>query len=115
MNLSLRFCNTRQVERVLARAIACSMLLVLPSCAIPPLRPPAPAPDLPPSFPPGFPGANSTEYSAQVGLEEFFNDPMLMCLIDQALAGNQELRILNEEVQIARNEILARQGAYLPF
>jgi len=40
---------------------------------------------------------------------------MLTCLIDQALAGNRELKILNEEVQIAKNEILARQGAYLPF
>ena len=40
---------------------------------------------------------------------------MLTSLIDQALAGNQELKILAEEIQIASNEILARQGAYLPF
>ena len=40
---------------------------------------------------------------------------MLTSLIDQALAGNQELKILDEEVQIASNEILARRGAYLPF
>ena len=40
---------------------------------------------------------------------------MLTCLIDQALVGNRELKILDQEVQIARNEILARQGAYLPF
>jgi NodT family efflux transporter outer membrane factor (OMF) lipoprotein len=32
-----------------------------------------------------------------------------------ALADNRELKILNEEVEVARNEILARQGAYLPF
>src|SRR5262249_6972540 len=43
------------------------------------------------------------------------NDPTLIRLIDQALAGNQELRILNENIQIASNEILARRGAYLPF
>jgi NodT family efflux transporter outer membrane factor (OMF) lipoprotein len=38
-------------------------------------------------------------------------------LIDQALSpvGNRELKILDEEVQIAANEILARSGAYLPF
>ena len=36
-------------------------------------------------------------------------------MIDQALFGNRELKILDEAVQIARNEILARQGAYLPF
>ena len=40
---------------------------------------------------------------------------MLTSLIDQALVGNRELKILNEEVQIASNEILARRGAYLPF
>ena len=36
-------------------------------------------------------------------------------MIDQALVGNQELKILAQNVQIANNEILARQGAYLPF
>jgi NodT family efflux transporter outer membrane factor (OMF) lipoprotein len=40
---------------------------------------------------------------------------MLSGLIDQALAGNRELKILNEEVQIASNEVLARRGAYCPF
>ena len=43
---------------------------------------------------------------------------MIRCstgLIDQALVGNQELRILNENIQIASNEVLARRGAYLPF
>ena len=40
---------------------------------------------------------------------------MLTGLIDQALVGNQELKILTQEVRIANNEILARQGAYLPF
>jgi NodT family efflux transporter outer membrane factor (OMF) lipoprotein len=36
-------------------------------------------------------------------------------LIHQALLGNRELKVLNEEVQIAGNEVLARSGAYLPF
>ncbi len=68
-----------------------------------------------PPLPEDFNGATSPENSAQLGIEEFFNDPMLICLIDQALVGNQELRILNEDIQIASNEILARRGAYLPF
>jgi NodT family efflux transporter outer membrane factor (OMF) lipoprotein len=66
-------------------------------------------------LPPDFNGAISPDSSAQVGLEEFYNDPMLICLVDQALAGSQELRILSEEIQIASNEVLARRGAYLPF
>jgi NodT family efflux transporter outer membrane factor (OMF) lipoprotein len=87
------------------------MLLVLPSCAISHLRQAEPGPDLPASFN----GVTSPESSAQLGINEFFNDPMLTCLIDQALANNRELKILDEEVQIAQNETLARQGAYLPF
>jgi hypothetical protein len=31
------------------------------------------------------------------------------------LANNLELRVLNEEIQITKNEVIARQGAYLPF
>jgi NodT family efflux transporter outer membrane factor (OMF) lipoprotein len=111
MNLSVRFLNTKHVQRVLARALVCSMLLVLPSCGIPPLRQAVQGPPLPPTFK----GAISSDNSSQLGTQEFFNDPMLTGLIDQALVGNRELRILNEEVQIARNDILARQGAYLPF
>jgi NodT family efflux transporter outer membrane factor (OMF) lipoprotein len=87
------------------------MLLVLPSCGVPPLRQAQPGPDLPASFK----GSTSPVNSSQLGIVEFFNDPILARLIDQALAGNRELKVLDEEVQIARNEVLARQGAYLPF
>jgi NodT family efflux transporter outer membrane factor (OMF) lipoprotein len=88
------------------------MLLVLPAC-IPILRRPVPAPELPESFK----GETSPDNSAQVGVDEFYNDPILLCLLNQAISpvGNRELKILNEEVQVARNEILARSGQYLPF
>jgi multidrug efflux system outer membrane protein len=112
MNVSVRFSNAKHLRHVIARAIACSMLLVLPAC-IPNLRRPEPAP-LPPER---FAGATSPENSSQVAIEEFYNDQLLIRLIDQALSpvGNRELKILNEEVQIASNEVLARSGAYLPF
>jgi multidrug efflux system outer membrane protein len=45
----------------------------------------------------------SPENSSQVGIEEFFDDPMLTSLIDQALVGNQELEILAEDIRIASN------------
>ena len=112
MNLSVRFSNAKHKKQAITIAIACGMLLVLPSC-IPILRRPEPGP-VPPA---GFFGATSSENSAQVGIEEFYNDPLLICLIHQALApaGNRELKVLEEEIQIARNEILSRSGAYLPF
>jgi NodT family efflux transporter outer membrane factor (OMF) lipoprotein len=111
MNLSLRLLNTKHVKRVLARAVACGMLLVLPSCAIPPFRLAQQGPPLPADFN----GVATPTNSAQLSVPEFFNDPMLTHLIDQALAGNRELKILDEEVQIARAEVLARQGAFLPL
>ena len=112
MNLLVRFSNTKHMNHVIARAIACGIiLLVLPSCGIPPLRHPEPGP-VPPA---DFNGATSSENSSQLGIEEFYDDSMLTSLIEQALFDNRELKSLNEEVQIAGNEILARSGAYLPF
>lgn len=70
---------------------------------------------MPDAFPEAFPGAIKSESSAQVSVEEFFKDPVLTELIQHALGHNQELKILGEEIQIANNEILARQGEYLPF
>src|SRR6516165_501107 len=109
MNLQVSVSNTRQKKRAIATAIVCSFLLVLPSCAMPKLRHPDPGPGLPEDFN----GATSPESSAQVRIEEFFDDPMLTGLIYQALVGSQELKILTQEVRIAGNEILARRGAYL--
>jgi multidrug efflux system outer membrane protein len=125
MNLLVSLSKTKQKKRAIASAIVCGFLLVLPSC-IPHLRHPERAPDLPerynlrqadtgPDLPKVFEEPTSLENSSQVRIEEFFQDPRLLSLISQALVGNQELRILGEEVQIASNEILARQGAYLPF
>jgi outer membrane protein, multidrug efflux system len=116
MNPLASFLNTRQTARkrrhAIALAIVCSLLLlVLPSCGIPALRHADPAPGMPETFV----GETNEETSAQVRIEEFFNDPTLTSLVEQALAGNQELRILAEAVQIASNEILARRGAYLPL
>ncbi len=112
MNLSLRFSNTKQMKHVIARAIACGiMLLVLPSCGIPNLR----KAELAPGLPESINGSTNPDNSSQLTIEEFYQDPKLTCLIDLAVAGNRELKVLNEEVQIASNEILARSGAYLPF
>src|SRR4029078_1058108 len=57
----------------------------------------------------------SEENSACFGTAAFFNDPILMSLINQALVGNQQLRILAQDIAIANNEVWKRSGAYLPF
>jgi outer membrane protein, multidrug efflux system len=73
--------------------IARGMVLVLPSCGIPNLRQAEPGPGLPAVFPVGLNGATGSENSPQVGTAEFFNDPTLTRLIDQALVGNRELKL----------------------
>lgn len=59
--------------------------------------------------------ANSFNSSAELPKNAFFSDPYLLDLINQALVGNQELRILFEEINIAQNETYARSGEYRPF
>lgn len=115
MNIAMRFSTTCRAKHVLARALTCNMLLAVSGCGIPDHRYAESGSVLPGAFSPSINTENSSENSAQVTIEEFFNDPLLTGLIQQGLAGNQELKILAEEVQIASNEVLARRGAYFPF
>ncbi len=55
-----------------------------------------------------------TVNTATVGWRNFFVDKYLVNLIDTALKNNQELLVTLQEVEIARNEILFRQGKLLP-
>lgn len=52
--------------------------------------------------------------TAKTKWKDFFTDPNLRTLIDTALKNNQDLNVTLQNIQIARNEILARKGAYLP-
>ena len=47
--------------------------------------------------------------------KEFFNDENLTALIDTALVNNQELNIMLQQVDMAKNEIQARKGEYFPL
>lgn len=105
------FFRAMRKQRAVAKVVACCLLLVLSGCNIPNLRHPDPLPVLPGDFS----GATSENNSAQVGVDEFFNDRVLLELIAEGLASNLELKLRNQEVEIAANEILARRGAYLPF
>lgn len=45
----------------------------------------------------------------------YFSDSNLSSLIDEALKNNQELNMMLHEIEISRNEIMARKGEYQPF
>jgi multidrug efflux system outer membrane protein len=56
--------------------------------------------------------------STNIGMltfKEYFSDPNLISLINTALANNQELNIMLQEIEISKNEIRSRKGEYLPF
>jgi NodT family efflux transporter outer membrane factor (OMF) lipoprotein len=53
--------------------------------------------------------------TARIRWKEYFTDPYLNALIDTALRNNQELNIVLQDIQVARNEVRARKGEYLPF
>ena len=56
-----------------------------------------------------------TTNSAKIKWKNFFTDPNLNALIDTALKGNQEMNIMVQEIVVAKSEVRARKGLYLPF
>ena len=59
-------------------------------------------------------GSNDSTNSARLRWRQFFTDPYLQRLIDTALARNQEVLSTFQEIQIAKNDVLYRQGALRP-
>ncbi len=53
--------------------------------------------------------------TATVKWKDFFTDPYLAGLIDTALKNNQELNVMLQEINVAKTEVRARKGQYLPF
>lgn len=51
---------------------------------------------------------------ASINWRVYFADSNLVALIDTALRNNQELNIITQEIAIARNEISAKEGEYMP-
>ena len=68
-----------------------------------------------PQVPEQFPAASGGVSAAKVEWQAFFKDRHLADLVETALANNQELNILMQEIEVAKSEVGARQGEYLPF
>ena len=58
-------------------------------------------------------GVDTTGISG-IQWKTFFTDPNLVNLIDTALKNNQELLVTLQEIEMAKNDILFRQGALSP-
>lgn len=59
-------------------------------------------------------GPTDTINSATINWRKIFADTNLIALIDTALKNNQELNIMLMDIEIAKNEVKARTGEYLP-
>ena len=108
----VRSSNTKHMKNAVATAIACSILLVLPGCGIPKLRPAGAGTSACRKASMERPARKTRLRSGQ---PSFSMIRQLTSLIDQALVGNQQLRILAQDIAIANNEVLRRRGTYLPF
>lgn len=101
--------------RVLQVAAALTLSLTSGGCAryLAGNEPREPDATVPAVFDPASKASETTSI-AQQQWDEFFSDPHLQALIEEALANNQELNIRLQEIIIARNEVAARRGDYLP-
>jgi len=88
------------------------LLLLVGACKAPQYAVKTKSQNLPKTF-----SANRSDSSniARLNWRTYFQDSNLIALIDTALQNNQELRIFEQEIAIAQNEIKARKGEYMPF
>lgn len=110
------FHNLKRVKkmnnRIIFKAVAGCLLLLLSACSLPSslVRKPENK-----TVPVRYNNAGDTTNTATIKWQNFFKDPNLTALIDTALKNNQEFNIILQEINIARNEVKARKGEYLPF
>ena len=101
--------------------LALSSALLVQACAIPTIETRNPKLDLPEQF-----NAKVSQMDTQAGQginqstqaniqwSEWFNDPTLSALVETAVKNNQEVSILIQRINMASNEVYAREGEYLP-
>jgi NodT family efflux transporter outer membrane factor (OMF) lipoprotein len=65
-------------------------------------------------LPEAFTSNKDTTNTASIPWKTYFKDQNLIALIDSALKNNQELMITLQEIEIAKNDIRIRKGAFLP-
>tara|TARA_R110000796_G_scaffold71409_3_gene162043 strand:- start:30823 stop:32256 length:1434 start_codon:yes stop_codon:yes gene_type:complete len=90
--------------------VVASLLMALSACTAPELAQKVANTDVPDRY---YSDQDTTN-TANMKWREYFTDPYLASLIDTALSNNQELNITLQEIEIARNEVSAKKGEYLP-
>lgn len=94
------------------KIITCFFIIIcLGSCKVEQLPSKTVNKEIPKQF-----GNNRDTNSVQlINWKSYFTDANLVALIDEALKNNQELNIMLREIELSKNEIMARKGEYQPF
>lgn len=87
------------------------LALIYTGCSVPPMV----SRNENKTVPVSYNGSQDSTNSARLSWKNYFTDPYLIALIDTAFKNNQEFNITTQEIEIARQEIRARKGEYLPF
>jgi len=66
------------------------------------------------TVPASYNGTKDSTNTANIKWKIFFTDKNLVALIDTALKNNQELNIIMQEINIAKNDVRAKKGSYMP-
>lgn len=99
-------------NRILRYVTGCCIALLIGACSLPPTLTRRSENK---NAPVSYDSTHDSTNTAQVKWKDFFKDQYLISLIDTALKNNQEFNITLQEINIARNEVRARKGEYLPF
>ena len=86
------------------------VLLAISSCKAPDLG----RQEVNKSVPASYRGSQDSTNTGMLGWHQFYSDPNLVALIDSALAHNQELNIILQEMAVSQNEVIAKKGEILP-
>lgn len=90
--------------------VAVGAALLLQGCAIPTIQ----TKDVQVTLPAQYQEDNELVSAANIDWNNWFGDPVLADLISTALANNPEVGMMVQRINMAANEVYAREGEYLP-
>ncbi|MBL7933213.1 MAG: efflux transporter outer membrane subunit [Bacteroidia bacterium] len=97
--------------KIILHAAIGGMCLIYAACAVPSHLKKAENKTVPGAFS----ASRDSSNTAKIKWKTFFKDQYLTALIDTALKHNQELNVTLMEIEVAKNEVRARRGSYLPY
>ncbi len=100
----------QMTRKIILRGGAMVSLILMLSACTPELQVREVSHEVPNQYGAAIDSANASKMDWRV----YFEDPNLIALIDTALVNNQELNMTLQEIEISRNEVMARRGEYLP-